>query len=71
MQDGEDVVKQVLHAQAKAVQVSLRPVRQVGTALCPATHAGFYSGSSRSQAGKHIAHHALSSGKDDRGLGET
>ena len=36
MQHGEDVVEQVLHAQAEAVQVALRRVRQVGTALLSA-----------------------------------
>ena len=36
MKHGEDVVEQVLNAQAKAVQVALRRVRQVGTALLPA-----------------------------------
>ena len=36
MQHGEDVVEQVLHAQTQAVQVALRRVRQVGTALLSA-----------------------------------
>ena len=36
MQHGEDVVEEVLYAQAEAVQVALRRVRQVGTALLSA-----------------------------------
>ena len=36
MEHGEDVMEQVLHAQAQAVQVALRRVRQVGTSLLSA-----------------------------------
>ena len=35
MEDGEGVVEQILHAEAQAVQVVLRRVRQVGASLLP------------------------------------
>ena len=40
MEDGEDVVEQVLHTQAQAVQVTLRRVRQVGASLLTAAVEG-------------------------------